>query len=175
MTSPLTVVVGRVARAHGIRGELAVEVRTDEPDRRLAPGTILRCEGRDLRVAASRRHQGKLLLRFDGIDDRTEAERWHGRLLEADVDPAEEPEADDEFYDHQLVGLAVHDPAGRSIGTVRSVEHLPSQELLVIDADGTEVLVPFVEALVPEVDLAAGHLVVADVPGLLDPDAAEST
>ncbi|WP_374999635.1 ribosome maturation factor RimM [Aeromicrobium sp. CTD01-1L150] len=169
----MEVVVGRVSRAHGIRGELTVQVRTDEPERRFAPGSSLSGDDGPLEVAGSRRHSGRLLVRFVGIEDRTAAEALHGQLLRAEVDPAAVPEADDEFYDHQLVGLDVRRGTGERIGVVREVTHLPAQDLLAIDVDGREVLVPFVEALVPDVDLAAGTLTVADVPGLLDPDEAE--
>lgn len=169
----MEVVVGRISRAHGIRGELTVQVRTDEPERRFAPGSSVSVDDGPLKVAGSRRHSGRLLVRFVGIDDRTAAEALHGQLLRVDVDPDAVPEADGEFYDHQLVGLDVLRSTGERVGTVREVTHPPAQDLLAIDVDGREVLVPFVEALVPEVDLAAGTVTVADVPGLLDPDEAE--
>ncbi|MFT4299466.1 MAG: ribosome maturation factor RimM [Aeromicrobium sp.] len=164
------VVVGRVGRAHGIRGELAVEIRTDEPERRFAPGSSVVCAGRTLTVASARRHGARLVVRFAEIADRTEAETLHGQIVEAEVDDAETP-GDDAFYDRQLIGLKVC-AGGRTVGTVRRVDHLPSQDLLVIDVSGRDVLVPFVEALVPEIDLDVGTLTVVDLPGLLDPDAA---
>ena len=170
----MLVVVGRIGRAHGIRGELNVEIRTDEPDRRFAAGSTLTCDGRPLTVASSRHHSGRLLVAFEEVSDRTAAEELHGRLLEADVDAAERPDDPEEFYDHQLVGLQVRGPGDVVVGTVSAVEHLPEQDTLVVDADGREVLVPFVSALVPTVDLDAGYLQVSDVPGLLDPDAAET-
>ncbi|HWV27896.1 MAG TPA: ribosome maturation factor RimM [Aeromicrobium sp.] len=168
----MQVVVGRIGRAHGIRGELSVDVRTDEPDRRFAAGQQLTGGRRTFTVESSRHHQGRLLVRFAEVTDRTAAEQLTGTLLEVDIDPDEVPEDDEEFYDHQLVGLsAVADE--REVGTVVDVLHLPEQDLLVIEVDGREVLVPFVAELVPEVDLAAGRLVVTDRPGLLDPDDAE--
>lgn len=173
----MRVVVGRVTRAHGLRGEVGVDVRTDEPERRFAAGSSLVCGDRTLIVAAARRHSGRLLVSFDRVDDRTAAEALHGSVLEAEIDPAELPADTDEFYDHQLVGLAVRradDVAAPAIGTVTAVLHLPDQDTLAVDVDvdGREVLVPFVSDLVPEVDLVAGFVTVADVPGLLDPDAA---
>jgi 16S rRNA processing protein RimM len=168
------VVIGRIGRAHGIRGELNVEIRTDEPDRRFAPGSTVLCNGRPLTVESSRHHSGRLLVAFRGVPDRTAAEQLHGSIIEADIDETERPDDPEEFYDHQLVGLQARGPDDAVVGTVTSVVHLPHQDTLVIDADGREVLVPFVSALVPTVDVSEGHLRLADVPGLLDPDAAEA-
>ncbi|WP_229053720.1 ribosome maturation factor RimM [Aeromicrobium sp. Leaf350] len=171
----VSVVVGRIGRAHGIRGELAVDVRTDEPERRLAPGSsVVASGGRTLTIAATRQQGSKLVVRFAEVPDRNDAETLHGQVLESVVDEADVPD-DDAYYDRQLVGLAVRvgSADGPAIGAVVRVDHLPSQDLLVVDVDGAEVLVPFVTALVPEVDLDAGHLVVVDRPGLLDPGAAE--
>lgn len=168
----MLVVIGRVARAHGIRGEVTVDARTDEPERRFAPGSSVVCGGRTLTIAAARPHSGRWLVTFREVADRNGAEALHGTLLETEVDPDELPDDEDDYYDHQLVGLrAVH--GGREVGTVTAVLHLPAQDTLAIDVDGREVLVPFVAALVPEVDLEAGRLVVAEVPGLLDPEAAD--
>jgi 16S rRNA processing protein RimM len=170
----MQVVVGRIGRAHGIRGELNVEIRTDEPERRFAPGSSIICNGRALTVASSRRHSGRLIVGFREVSDRTAAEQLHGAVLEAEIDPSESPDDPEEFYDHQLVGLQVRTPDDAVAGTVTSVLHLAKQDTLVIDAGDREVLVPFVAALVPTVDVAAGYVRLADVLGLLDPDAAES-
>lgn len=178
MEEPTTVVVGRVGRAHGVRGEVSVDVRTDEPERRYVAGASLRVEESDraLVVRSTREHQGRLLVRFDGVDDRTGAEALRGCVLVVDVDPAEVPDDPTEYYDHQLVGLTVRSADGSDVGTVAQIVHLPGQDTLAVRAaDGRELLVPFVEALVPHVDVAAGIVTVADVPGLLDPDAAESS
>ena len=171
----MLVVVGRIGRAHGIRGELNVEIRTDEPERRFAPGSTIICVGRALTVASSRQHSGKLVVAFTEVPDRNAAEQLHGRILEAEVDEAERPDDPEEFYDHQLVGLQVRGPDDAVVGTVSAVVHLPEQDTLVVDADGREVLVPFVAALVPKVDVAAGYLRLSDVPGLLDPETAETS
>ncbi|TXL61145.1 ribosome maturation factor RimM [Aeromicrobium terrae] len=168
----MLVVVGRLSRAHGIRGEIAVTVRTDEPERRFAPGSSLVCGGRTLTVRSSRHHSGRLLVAFEEVPDRTAAEQLTGNLLEAEIDPSELPDDPEEFYDHQLVDLQVQAADGTVVGTVTSVLHLPEQDSLVVDVDGREVIVPFVEALVPEVDLTAGHVRLSDVPGLLDPEGA---
>jgi len=171
-------VVGRIARAHGLKGEVAVEPRTDEPDRRFAAGARLATERNRpgataheaLTVRDSRWHSGRLLVTFEEIADRTAAEEARGTVLIVPVDPQETPEDPEEFYDHQLVGLAVEDPAGVRLGTVVAVEHTGGQDLLHLDVDGTDVLFPFVAALVPEVDVPGGRLVVDDRPGLLRPD-----
>jgi 16S rRNA processing protein RimM len=171
---PVTVevVVGVVGRPHGVRGEVAVEPRTDEPDRRFAPGQQLRTEGssRLLTVASMRRHDGRLLVRFAGLEDRTAVEAVRGARLVADVDPNERPAEPAEFYDRQLVGLRVRTPNAGVVGEVTAVLHLPSQDLLEIRTATDVRLVPFVTALVPEVDLDDGILTVADVAGLLSED-----
>jgi 16S rRNA processing protein RimM len=177
------VVVGRVGRPHGVRGELSVEVRTDEPDRRFAPGTTLVCRRpasgpaptrSTLTVAAARRHQDRLLVRFEDVSDRDAAEPLRGVLLVRVVDETERPDDPEEFYDHQLVGLAVRTASGRDAGVVADVVHAGAQDLLVVRRDDGESLVPFVSALVPRVDLDEGVLVVVDLPGLLDGDSSQS-
>jgi len=168
------VVVGRIKRAHGIKGELGVDVRTDEPERRFAPGSSLVCGDRTLTVASSRFHSGRLLVAFREVPDRTAAEQLHGEVLEAEIDPDESPDDPEEFYDRQLVGLHVRGADDAVVGMVTAVLHGPAQDTLVVDAGAHEVLVPFVEAIVPEIDLDAGHVRLADVPGLLDPEAGDS-
>jgi 16S rRNA processing protein RimM len=168
------VVIGRITRAHGLRGELGVEVRTDEPERRFAPGSSVVCGDRRLTVASARHHSGKLVVAFREVPDRTAAEALHGRTLEAEIDPAELPDDEDEYYDHQLVGLDVR-LGDEVVGRVTGILHLPAQDTLTIAVDDREVLVPFVTELVPEVDVRAGHLTVTTaVQGLLDPDRAET-
>ena len=180
--SGIEVVVGRIGRAHGIKGELSVEVRTDEPERRFATGTVLATQSPDggaplgpgrpgcLTVAASRWHQARLLLTFEEVRDRTAAEAVRGLLLVASVPAAETPEDPEEYYDHQLIGLTVITVDDREVGELTEIVHSAAQDLLVIrSGDGAEVLVPFVEALVPDIDLTAGRITVADRPGLLAP------
>ncbi len=177
MDEPTTVVIGRIGRAHGVRGEVSVDVRTDEPEQRFAVDASMRIEGstRVLVVRSARQHQGRLLVRFDDVDDRTSAESLRCEVLVVEVDPVETPDDPAEFYDHQLVGLTVRAADAADVGTVEQVVHLPAQDALAVcTADNRELLIPFVEALVPHVDVAGGFVTVADVPGLLDPDAAES-
>ncbi len=174
----IEVVVGRIGKPHGLRGEVTVDVRTDEPDRRFAPGTVLRAQPpagsasplRSLTVTSSRWHQSVLLVSFDELDGRDGAEAARGIVLHADLPADATPEDPDEYYDHQLIGLAAYDEQGTELGTLTAVAHGAAQDLLTIRTpDGRDTLVPFVSALVPEVDIAAGRIVVADRPGLVTP------
>ncbi|MHA6763103.1 ribosome maturation factor RimM [Streptacidiphilus sp. PAMC 29251] len=173
----MQLVVARIGRAHGIRGQVTVEVRTDEPETRLAPGAVLTTDpataGPQLTVADARWHSGRLLLSFKGVADRTRAEGLRGTLLIAEVDPEQTPEDPAEYYDHQLLGLAVVLADGTEVGELTSIAHLPAQDLLTVTRpDGSEVLVPFVTEIVPEVDLKQRRAVLTPPPGLLDPAAA---
>jgi 16S rRNA processing protein RimM len=173
----IEVVVGRVGKPHGLRGEVTVELRTDEPERRFGPGVSVRVERPAgapspwpaLTVTATRWHQSTLLVRFDELPDRTAAESARGLLLHADVPVDESPDDPDEYYDHQLVGLDAEDLDGRRLGEVSAVVHGAQDLLQIRTPDGRDALVPFVAALVPEVDLAARRVVVADRPGLVTP------
>jgi 16S rRNA processing protein RimM len=170
------VTVGRIGRAHGIRGEVSVEVRTDSPDVRFTTGarliTVPERAGA-LTVRQTRWHSGRLLVRFDGVADRAGAEALRGVLLLTEVDADERPADPDEYFDHQLLGLHAVTVDGGDVGDVTDVLHLPDQDLLVIGRGGTEVLVPFVSAIVPEVDLSAGRIVIDPPRGLLDPTEAD--
>jgi len=173
------VIVGRIGRAHGIKGEVGMVVQTDEPDRRFADGAILLTDSRTprkLTVASSRWHSGRLLVKFAEVPDRTAAEQLRNLSLQAEVSGDERPEDPEEFYDRELIGLAVRTTEGVEAGEVIDVVHLPSQDLLEIRRPaGNAVLVPLVEELVPEIDLGGRYVVVADRPGLLDPEGAEVT
>jgi 16S rRNA processing protein RimM len=170
----MDVVVGRVAKAHGIHGELTVEVRTDSPEERFALGKVVAARLRDgtsrpLTLSAVRPHGERLLVRFDEVPDRNGAELLRGALLLADTDSLPPSEDPDEFYDHELEGLDAVLVDGTSLGTVREVLHSPGGELLAITrAEGGEVLVPFVREIVPEVDIAGRRVVVDPPEGLLD-------
>ena len=111
-----------------------------------------------------------LLATFEELADRNAAEAARGILLHVTLDPAESPDDPDEFYDHQLVGLAAYDVDGAPLGEVRGLVHGGAQDLLTVRTpDGRDALVPFVKALVPEVDVAGGRVVIADRPGLVAP------
>ncbi|MGK2309333.1 ribosome maturation factor RimM [Cutibacterium sp. V947] len=172
----MEVVVGRVGRAHGLRGDVVVEVRTDEPDERFDVGAMVRIEGtrRELTVVRSRWAKDSLIVAFKEVADRNGAEELRGSVLVVDVGADEEPADPEEFWDRQLRGLAVVDETGRVRGTVKDVLHMPAQDVLAIDVNGEEHLVPLVRQLVPTVDVAAGKIVVTSIPGLLDDDAEEA-
>jgi 16S rRNA processing protein RimM len=165
-------VVGRIGRAHGIRGDVFVEVRTDEPELRLGPGAVLLTDPAavgPLTVESGKVHSGRLLIRFEGVKDRTAAEALRNPMLIAEVDPEERPEDEDEYYDHQLIGLDVVLLDGTAVGELTEVVHLPYQDLLTVTKpDGTEVLVPFVEQIVPTIDLENQRCVITPPPGLID-------
>ncbi len=160
--------VGRIGRAHGLKGEVFVEPRTDEPERRFASGQTLSTGAGSMTVAASRTHSGKLVVLFEEIEGRTAAEAARGTELSCRVDPAEMPEDPEEFYDHQLVGLRVETTGGDVVGELDRVQHGAAQDLLVIRTPEREVLFPFVSVLVPEVDVPGGRIVIDDQPGLLN-------
>lgn len=169
----MLVAVGRIAKAHGVRGELAVDVRTDSPEQRFAVENVLvaRVRGREdktVTLQAVRGHGDRLLVRFDGVDDRTAADELRGALLLADTDDLPPIEDADEYYDHELAGLTAVLIDGTEVGTVREVVHVPSGELLAIDRSEGETLVPFVQAIVPTVDVANGRVVLDPPEGLLD-------
>lgn len=183
----MELVAGRIARAHGLRGEVLVDVRTDRPDVRFAVGATLATVPRErgpLTVASARDDRGRLLVQFVGIADRADAEALRGTDLMVDVvdrsaamaadagaagdagdgDAADDGDDADAFYDHELVGLTAYDQAGRELGTICRVEHPPAHDLLVVARPEGEALVPFVKALVPEVDLVT-RAVTIDAPG----------
>ncbi|MBW5481997.1 ribosome maturation factor RimM [Streptomyces bambusae] len=168
----MELVVARIGRAHGIKGEVSVEVRTDEPELRLAPGAVLMTEPASagpLTIEAGRVHSGRLLLRFAGVKDRNAAEALRNTLLIAEVDPSELPEEDDEYYDHQLLDLDVVLADGTEVGRITEISHLPSQDLFIVErADGSEVMIPFVEEIVTEIDLENQRAVIDPPPGLID-------
>lgn len=163
----MRVVVGRIGRAHGVHGQVSVDVRTDTPEERFSPGVVLYPTGRaglpnEVSVAALRWQNARLILTIEGIGDRTAAEGLRGAFLEADVNLTDT--SGDEYHDLALVGLEVQHVGGTLLGRVTEVLHLPGQDVLsVARTDGGEVLVPFVRQLVPDVNLARGRIVV-DLP-----------
>jgi 16S rRNA processing protein RimM len=172
---PDLIAVGHVARAHGVRGEVAVEVRSDVPERRFAVGNVLLTDHPDaptLTIASARPHSGRLLVTFAEVLDRNVAEALQGTVLL--IDPAEagsasEDAADEAWWDSDLIGLQARTVSGAALGEVVDVQHNPGGELLVIAREGaSELLVPFVSAIVPVVDVQAGEVVVDPPPGLLE-------
>lgn len=163
----------RIGKAHGLRGEVTVQVHTDAPHARFVPGAVFATDPAErgpLTLRCAREHQGTWLLGFEGATDRSAAESLRGtRLLVATDDDADGDE--DAWYESELVGLAVDDPAGTRIGEVVALHTRPAQDLLEVRlSDGRTGLVPFVAALVPDVDVAGGRVVVDAPDGLFDLD-----
>jgi 16S rRNA processing protein RimM len=169
---PMQVVVARVGKAHGLRGEVTVQVLTDDPDERFVPGATFMTEPADagpLVLRSARDNNGILLLGFEHTDDRSGAEALRGikLLAEALGDDGDEQT----WYERDLVGLRVVTVAGVEVGEVTALESRPAQDLLVLRlTDGREALVPFVTAIVPEVDIQGGRVVLDPPAGLLDLD-----
>lgn len=168
--------VGRLTKAHGLKGALKLELFTDDPERRFVPGAVFSLQvpkespwhGEHLTFRELRWYNQQPVGFFEGVDDRTAAETLVKAILWVEI--GDEPEADaepDAWYDHQLVGLAVVRDGVR-IGEVAHVDHLPAQDLLVVKTAGGEVMVPFVAAIVPEVDLEAGTVTVTPPAGLFE-------
>jgi 16S rRNA processing protein RimM len=150
---------------------LTVEVRTDEPDERFAPGAVLYVNGSDRRLTVERIHwhSGRLLLTIEGIADRTQAESVRGFVVEVERADDETPDDPDEYYDSALTGCAVEGLDGVSIGVVTEVVHLPSQDMLAVrTVDERDLLVPFIAAFVPTVDIKARRIVIDPPAGLLE-------
>jgi len=172
------VVVARIGKPHGLRGEVTVQLHTDDPEARFAVGSTIATQAdagtgvpRTLTIRSTRVHQGVWLLGFDQIPDRTGAESLRGTRLV--VDAAELTRAADDdtegWYEDELRGLAVHTSDGARIGEVTRLEMGPAQDLLVVALDaGGDAYLPFVEAIVPEVDVEGGRVVVDPPEGLLE-------
>ena len=166
--------VGRLTKAHGLKGAIKLELYTDDPERRFVPGAEFSLQvpesspwhGRSLTLRELRWYNGHPVGFFEGVDDRTAAEGLAKAILWVEHVDQEAPEPD-AWYDHQLVGLAVVRD-GVKIGEVTHVEHLPAQDLLIVKSKGREVMVPFVAAIVPEVDIAAGTVTVTPPAGLFE-------
>ncbi|UJP11184.1 ribosome maturation factor RimM [Microbacterium sp. KUDC0406] len=165
--------VGRLLKAHGLKGGLKLELYTDDPGRRFVPGAEFTLQvpeasvwhGRTITVREYRVMNGSSVVFFDDVEDRTAAESLVRAILwiDQDVDEVE----DDAWYDHQLAGLdVVRDD--EVIGRVVRIEHMPAQDLVIVRAGDREVMVPFVKAIVPTVDVAAGRIVVTPPPGLFE-------
>jgi 16S rRNA processing protein RimM len=175
----MLLIIGQITRPHGIRGEVSVDVRTDEPDQRFRTGIALATAkavaGADpvptgtLTIETIRPHQGRLIIQFAQVPDRNAAEELRGTLLCVDSAEVPAPTDPDEFLDHHLVGLAAVTPTGEKLGEVVAIDHAPAHDLLVVrlSAGGTG-LVPFVKAIVGEVDVAGGKIVMTPPDGLFD-------
>lgn len=168
----MIVTIGVIARAHGVKGEVVIDVRTDSPDKRFTENAVIMTDPPNVgpvTLTHVRPHGDRLLVRFKEIPDRTAAEAARGvRLLTEIADDAvtEDP---DEYFDHQLIGLGAELLDGQRIGDVADVLHRPGQDLLAIRRDdGGQALVPFVSQIVTSVDISAGRVVIDPPDGLLE-------
>ncbi len=171
----MLVTVGRIGKPHGIRGSVTIAVLTDEPERRFVVGESVVTDppgAADLVISGYKWHSGRLLMDFEGVTDRNGAEALRGLLLQVEVDQSQRPEDPEEYYDHQLVGLAVHHIDTTLLGHISEISHSPAQDLLIVQPvaeSSAEILIPFVSAMVVSVDLKDG-LVVDPPAGLLAPE-----
>jgi len=168
--------VGRLTKAHGLKGAIKLELFTDDPERRFVPGAEFSLQvpvtspwhGKHLTLRELRWYNGHPVGFFEGVDDRTAAESLAKAILwVSHTDDDDETAEPDAWYDHQLIGLSVIRDGVR-IGEVTHVDHLPAQDLLIVKTGGREVMVPFVGAIVPEVDVEAGTLTVTPPAGLFE-------
>ncbi|MEJ7651531.1 MAG: ribosome maturation factor RimM [Nakamurella sp.] len=171
----MQVLVGRIGRPHGVKGGVTVDVRTDDPKSRFAAGSVLATDPASagpLTVAGSGRSGQIQIVFFEGFLDREAAESLRGVLLVMEGEELTPPDDPDEFYDHQLIGLAAVHIDGRALGEIADVLHPPAAPVLVIRGElspekaGDDVLVPFVSAIVPTVDLEGRHCVIDPPDGM---------
>lgn len=168
--------VGRLVKAHGLKGALKLELYTDDPDGRFVPGATFTLQvpeaspwhGKSVTVREFRWMNSHPVLFLEDVNDRDAAESLVKAILWVDQDGDATAE-DDAWFDHQLVGLDVV-REGERVGRIARVDHLPAQDLLIVQRDGddTEILVPFVKAIVPEVDVAGGRVIVTPPAGLFE-------
>jgi 16S rRNA processing protein RimM len=163
--------VARIGKPHGIRGEVTVQVMTDAPEDRFVPGTELTVEPASkgpLTVISARWNKDILLLGFEEVVDRNGAEELRGAMLSVDTEELDGEDDDEGWYEHELVGLQAK-VGDDVVGTVSGLRTLTVQDLLVVDdTQGREVLVPFVEAIVPEVNVEGGYVLITPPPGLFE-------
>ena len=167
--------MGRLLKAHGLKGAIKLELYTDSPNERFVPGAKLKLQvpetspwfGKSVTVSELRWYNQAPVIFLEGVDDRTAAESLIRAILLIDADTEALPQEPDAWYDHQLVGLKVIRD-GAQVGVVARVDHMPAQDLLAVKTDSGEVLVPFVKAIVPAVDVVAGTVTVTPPLGLFE-------
>jgi 16S rRNA processing protein RimM len=167
--------VGRLTKAHGLKGAIKIELFTDDPARRFTPGASFSLQvptsspwhGKTLELNELKFYNGHPVAFFKDVPDRSVAESLIKAILWVDHDPAEESQEEDAWFDHQLVGLRVLRD-GVDVGEVTQIDHFPAQDLLTVKTAAGEVLVPFVKAIVPSVDVKAGTLTVTPPDGLFE-------
>jgi 16S rRNA processing protein RimM len=166
----MLLVVARIGRAHGVNGEATIEVRTDLPEERFIVGSVLVTEPTScgpLTITSVRNHNGTLLLGFKEVKDRTAVEKLRDVLLLADVDISEGGD-EDNFHIQELLGCRVVTDAGVEVGIMTDLVQLPGQDLLAVDHNGREILIPFVVEIVPEIDVEKKVITITPPEGLLD-------
>jgi 16S rRNA processing protein RimM len=180
--------VGRLTKAHGLKGAIKVELYTDAPERRFVPGAVFSLQvpsssdwhGKTLELIELRFYNAQPVAFFTGVTDRSTAETLIKAILWIDHDPAEKSDEEDAWFDHQLIGLTVIRD-GAKVGTISQIDHFPAQDLITVDTATGDVLVPFVKAIVASVDIDAGTMTVTPPLGLFEEvaddlaDGAEST
>ena len=167
--------VGRLLKAHGLKGAIKVEMYTDDPAARFVPGSIYTLQvpdespwlGKTLTLIELKWYNDSPVAFFEGVADRTAAESLIKAILWVDEDTDSRPVEDDAWYDHQLIGLTVRRD-GAAVGTITRVDHMPSQDLLIVETSTGEVMVPLVKAIVASVDVEAGFVDVTPPLGLFE-------
>ena len=175
ITSTTKLRVGRLLKAHGLKGAIKLELYTDSPNERFKPGTLLELQvpeespwhGKTVTVSELRWYNTMPVLFLEGVTDRTQAESLIRAILLVEADLSATPEEPEARYDQQLVGLKV-ERDGQVIGEISRVDHLPAQDLLAINSGDKEVLLPFVKAFVPEVDVEESKIVITPPGGLFE-------
>lgn len=174
--------VGRLTKAHGLKGAIKVELYTDAPERRFVPGAVFSLQvpsssewhGKTLELIELKFYNAQPVAFFTGVLDRSTAETLIKAILWIDHDPAEKSDEEDAWFDHQLIGLAVMRDGAR-VGTISQIDHFPAQDLITVDTPTGDVLVPFVKAIVASVDIDAGTMTVTPPLGLFEEISDEST
>lgn len=167
----------RLGKAHGVRGEVTVELLTDQPEERFYPGAVfsllspepeLKKLDRTLVLESSFFHSGTYILAFEGIESRNAVETLRNHFLLSDIDMDEEGNGEDEFHVQQLIGLDIVTREGEKLGVVEDILNLPGQDIVVTHYRGIEKLIPFVMEIVPTIDLSRKQMVVTPPPGLFE-------
>ena len=171
MSSEPTVVVGRITRPHGVRGELTVMVLSEVPSRFDTGATVFLESGRALTIASSRPHKDRVLVTFSEVTDRESAEALRGAVLVV-PESTSPPLAEGSWWDHQLVGCSVFTESGAELGELRQVIHTAANDVWsAVDGSGGETLIPVLRDVLVSVDTDARRIVVREIPGLTVPEA----
>ena len=167
--------VGRLLKAHGLKGAIKLELYTDDPALRFVPGSVYTLQvpdespwvGKTVTLKELKWYNDQAVVFLEGIDDRDAAESLVKAILWIDEDQDSRPIEEDAWYDYQLIGLTVR-RNGHAVGAISRVDHFPAQDLLIIDTGDSEVLVPFVKAIVTGVDIEAGTMDIDPPIGLFE-------